>query len=163
VEDLFDLRVAVANTPPGQRVPVVVVRNGELVESQIELAERTLEQHQRDSSSSRSFDQREEPAEQPKEIGLEFRTLTARDARQLGLEGEEGALITEVIPGSLADDAGLRPQMVVTEVNGRSISSAEDFEEIVLSLASQEGVVLRVVAGGQGINKSVAYTSFVKP
>ena len=33
IETIYDLRSAVANTPPGQTVPVIVVRKGEVTNS----------------------------------------------------------------------------------------------------------------------------------
>jgi serine protease Do len=161
IDDLFDLRVAVANTPPGQTVPVVVVRKGEVVNLDVMLAERTLEQQQRAESEGFSFD--EEEPEEPKEIGLEFQTLSPREAKQLNLEGVEGVLILDVTPGSLADDAGLRRTFVVSHVNGQSVSSARDFKDAVTAVSSGQGVVLRIIAGSQDGQKTVYYTSFVKP
>jgi len=163
IADLLDLRVAVANTAPGERVPVVIVRKGEVRELEVELAERTLEQKQRAKNEGFSFDEEEEE-EQPKEIGLEFQTLSARDAGQLGLEGDEGVLILEVTPGSLADDAGLGRGQVITHVNGKSIAGGPEFKDAVTSVPSGEGVVLRVLqGGGRDARRTVSYTSFVKP
>jgi Do/DeqQ family serine protease len=166
IEGLWDLRTAVANTPPGKKVPVTVVRRGEIVNTQVELAERTLESQARADNKGYSLDEKPEPAEKPKEIGLEFQTLTERDAEELKVSDEKGVLILDVTPASLADDAGLRPRMVITHVNGKPVATAKAFKDEVTNVVSGAGVVLRIVgsiSGGTTVQKTILFTSFIKP
>jgi serine protease Do len=61
IENSFDLRAAVANTPPGQTAPVTVVRKGQVLNLKVTLAERTLEQQARtEESDTLSFEEKEE-------------------------------------------------------------------------------------------------------
>jgi serine protease Do len=162
IESSWDLRVTVANTPPGKTVPIITVRKGEVQNLKVELAERTLEQTKRSEREGFSLDEKEE--EEPRrEIGLEFQTLSRRDAKQAGLEDEEGVVILDVTPGSLADDAGLKPRFVITHANGKPVPTARDFKDEVTSTRSGKGVVLRFVTVSSDGDKVVAYTSFVKP
>jgi len=167
IESVYDLRSAVANTPPGQTVPVVVVRKGQVVNLKVTLAERTLEQLDASERESLSLDDREEP-EKPKEIGLEFGTLSDRDAERLGLKEERGVRILAVAPGSLADEAGLDENMVITHVNGTPVRRSQEFYDKIKAMPSGKGVVLRIVAVPFNENRqpgppAIAYTSFVKP
>ncbi len=167
IEAVYDLRSAVANTPPGQTVPVVVVRKGQVVNLRVTLAERTLERQEPSDRDSLSLDDREEP-EKPKEIGLEFETLSDRDAERLGLKSERGVRIVSVAPGSLADEAGLDENMVITHVNGSPVRRSQEFYDKIKAMPSGKGVVLRFVAvtfneARQAGPPSIAYTSFVKP
>jgi len=166
VSDLWDLRSAVANTPPGKRVPVTVVRKGQVLHKDVELAERTIEEKARAESKGFSFEEKAEPPAPPKEIGLEFQTLAPRDATELGLGDEKGVLILDVTTGSLAEDAGLQPRWVITHVNGKPVATAKAFKDEVTAVPSGQGIILRVIFGAQsaqGPQKSVAYTSFIKP
>ncbi len=166
IENIYDLRSAVANTPPGETVPVVVVRKGQVKKLNVTLAQRTLEEQERrdNDKESLSFDERQEE-ERPKEIGLEFETLSQRDASQLGLENVRGVRIISVAPGSLADEAGLEPNQVITHVNGTAVTRSQEFYDKIKSMPSGTGVVLRVIftIPGQQRQTSVSYTSFVKP
>ena len=135
IETGSDLTMTVANLPPGRTIPVVLVRKGEIKRLEVTLAERTLEQNQRSDRSGFSFEENEKEDE-PKEIGLTFKDLLPKEARQLQIDDEEGALILEVIPGSLADDAGLGRGMVITHVNGTAISSAQVCKDAVNSVKS---------------------------
>lgn len=62
-------------------------------------------------------------------IGIMYRPLDDEFRKQLEAQGEvqippvNGALIIEVAQGSPADRAGLRPLDVITEVNGKKVSS----------------------------------------
>lgn len=163
VESLWDLRAVVANSPPGQTIPVTVVRKGQVIHTDVTLAQRTLEDRQRSESEGISLDEKPEEEQKPKEIGLEVKTLSDREAEQLGLDGENGVVILSVSPGSLADDAGLQPRQVITEVNGGAVTSVQDLKSNLDSISKGEGVVLRVVTPLPNRQKSVAFTSFVKP
>ena len=162
VETAWDLRSTIANTPPGKQLPMVVVRKGEVLRLNVTLADRTIEQQERSESEGLSFEERKKE-ERPKQIGLEFRTLSARDADQLGLEGENGVIITEVSPGSKADEAGLRPNLVVTHVNGQPVGTAQQFYDRINSMSTGEGIILRVLSVTQRSASTVSYVSFRKP
>ncbi len=145
---------------------MTVVRKGRVVDTNVQLAERMIEEKQRAESEGLSFEDRPEEQQKPKEIGLTFETLTAKEASDRKLEDQKGVLIIEVTPGSLADDAGLTPDMVVTKVNGSAVTTAQGFKDAVTAVPSGQGVVLRVVfaqTARQGVQKGVAYTSFIKP
>jgi serine protease Do len=163
IANLYDLRSAVANTPPGKTVPVVVVRHGQVLTLNVTLAERTFGTEA--ERERMSLDERREER-RPKEIGLEFETLDPRDAQSIGLEGERGVRIREVTPGSLADEAGLEANQVITHVNGQPVRTSLEFKNTITGLPSESGVVLRVVSvdsRGQQRQKTVSFTSFVKP
>jgi serine protease Do len=77
-------------------------------------------------------------------IGMALQTLTPDVADSLGLErGTRGAVITDVIQGSPADAAGLKPGDVVVEVDRRPVSSADQAIE-ALRQAQRNGHLLRV-------------------
>jgi len=169
IETVQDLRLAVANTPPGQTVPVKVVRFGDEKTFKVAIAERTAEDQSRDRGSY-SFDAREEEAKP--EIGLEFDDVPPRVARELDLQG--GALITSVKPGSLAEDAGLQgseqgvPGDIIVTANGNKIGTAQDLLNVVKGLKSGEAAVLKFVritgrTESGRITTSTFYTSITKP
>lgn len=165
IETIHDLRSAVANTPPGEKQSVIVVRKGVIQDLSVVLAERTLEQQARSEGGGLSFEERREE-ERTKEIGLEFETLKQQDAEKMGLGDEQGVRILEVAVGSLADDAGLRAGQVITHVNGDPVQTAQDLYNGINSMSSNQGVILRIVwvnPQDSQRRKAIAYTSFIKP
>ena len=163
IESLNDLRVAVAYTPPGEKVPVAVVRKGEVLNLTVTLAERTYDQLEQAEDEGLSFEQRRKE-EREKEIGLEFETLSAQDAERLNLGHERGVLIREVAPGSLADESGLGPSQVITHVNGVAVTTAQNLYDKINTMSSGSGIVLRVIwPSPQERRVNIAFTSFKKP
>jgi len=163
IQHLNDLRVAVAYTPPGEKVPVAVVRKGEVLNLTVTLAERTYDQREQADNEGLSFEQRRKE-EREKEIGLEFETLSAQDAERLNLGEERGVLIREVAPGSLADESGLARNQVITHVNGVAVTTAQNLYDSINAMSSGSGIVLRVIwQSPQERRLNIAYTSFKKP
>lgn len=160
IEDLFDLRNEVATTPPGKTVPLVAIRDGEILEFQVTLAERRLGNR---AAEGPFLGNGIEGDEGPQEIGLEFRTLGKADARELGLNEQiRGVVILSVKPGTLADSAGLVKRQVITHVNGVPVETGDDFRKSVDQIRSGEIVVLQIVSPSIG-RAQTGFTGFTKP
>ncbi len=165
VETNFDLRSAVANTPPGGELPVVVVRRGEVKNFTVVLAERTMEAQERSEAGGLSFEEEEEEdkEERRKEIGLRWRTLNPRDSDQLGLDDEGGVVITNIWPGSLGDEAGLKQFDIITHVNGQPVQTDRKFKDTIDGIGSEQAIILRVISITPNRRPAVRYISFRKP
>jgi putative serine protease PepD len=72
-----------------------------------------------------------------------------------------GAQINSVQPGSPADTAGIQPGDVVTAINGKSISSTEQFIETVDTYAP--GQKLKMTVNRNGATKSFQLTLGTRP
>jgi serine protease Do/serine protease DegQ len=59
-------------------------------------------------------------------LGVDAQDLTPRVAAALGIKATQGALITDVLPGSPAAAAGLKPGDLVTRVDGQPVTDAQD-------------------------------------
>ncbi len=163
IMDNQDFRIAVADTAPGKKVAVKVVREGLERELQIVLAERRYESRE---ESSYTFE-----SEKPKtEIGLEFNNVPAEIAKLLNISG--GAYVTSVTPGGLADEGGLMGSEqgagdIIVSANGTLVNSGEDLRKIIVDLGSGEPAILKFIrfdrdAGNEALTE-VCYTSIVKP
>ena len=67
-------------------------------------------------------------------LGVAIDTVTDTLAQALGLQSARGAMVVQVIPGSAAEKAGLKPLDVVLEVAGQSVEKASDLPVIVARL-----------------------------
>jgi serine protease Do len=162
-----DLRLSVANTPPGRKVPVKLVRQGAEKALDVTVAERLLEARDQDQGSL-SFEDKEEQAKP--EIGLSFDNVPQRMAQELDISG--GALVLSVKPGSLAEDAGLEGQEqggadIIVAANGKKITVAQDLLTIVKNLRVGEPVILKFIRVSRSqtgrVVPSTFYTSITKP
>ena len=80
-------------------------------------------------------------------FGLSLRPLTPELRQELGVEQIQGALVSEVAPGSAAARAGLRPGDVVTEVQGKAVASPAELASTLEKLSSGQVVRLKVARG----------------
>jgi S1-C subfamily serine protease len=72
--------------------------------------------------------------------------LSPRLAAQLGRP--RGLRVVEVVPGSAADGAGLRPGDVIIELDGHAVQSAGDVQRLMMAEVVDRFAVLRVVRDG---------------
>ena len=118
VETPGDISEYVTSKPIGSRVTLALFRDGKPLTMQV-----TLEEFPDESRTGGG------PAAdvQKEGIGVQLQDLTPDVGRFFNLpQGTKGAIVTEVVPGSRADKAGLRAEDVILEVNRRPVASASD-------------------------------------
>ncbi|HJQ37091.1 MAG TPA: trypsin-like peptidase domain-containing protein [Thermoanaerobaculia bacterium] len=81
-------------------------------------------------------------------IGAVTATLTPEEAKRLGQSAQRGALISRVLPGSPAEQAGLKTGDVITAVAERPVDSRESFTTYTATLASGQPVNLTIARDG---------------
>jgi serine protease Do len=70
-------------------------------------------------------------------------------ADRLNLPASRGVVVTDVRPGSFADDVGLNRGDIILEINRQPISSVEDFRNIQAKLQKGQDVVFLVRQRGR--------------
>ncbi len=75
--------------------------------------------------------------------------LTAEVKARFSIEVEEGAFVTEVVPDSAADDAGLVPGDVIVEIDGHAVTEAVDVREAVLDKEPGDTIEIVVLRAGE--------------
>jgi len=132
------LRNIVAQTPVGNKVKVVVLRDKKPVTIDVKIAEQPKDLMQAEGETT--------PDESSKETalaGLEVRNLTPDIARQLGLPaGMTGVVISGVEQGSAAQEAGLREGDVIMEINRQRVRDIADFRQLSGKLSKQDSTLL---------------------
>jgi Do/DeqQ family serine protease len=121
VSDVQKFRLKVADMPIGQKVNLVVLRDGKRVPLTLMLAPRP------DAQLAENGGVPEEVPATQKLAGIRVRDLKA--AERTANEVDGGVVITEVESGSAAEDAGLEPNDIVEEVNRKPVRSASGFTE----------------------------------
>ena len=81
-------------------------------------------------------------------LGVEVSNLTAEIAQQLGHEGTEGVVITQIDPAGIAAGAGLRAGAIILQVDRKPVKNTEQFEAAMKNASLKEGVLLLVRMGG---------------
>jgi S1-C subfamily serine protease len=74
--------------------------------------------------------------------------LTDEVRANFEIDVDEGAFITEVVPGSAADDAGLRPGDVITSIDGDEVSESTEVRELILEKEPGDTIDITVLRRG---------------
>ncbi|NOY65767.1 MAG: DegQ family serine endoprotease [Nitrospirae bacterium] len=138
VKDSTSLRNMVANTPPGKRVQVKVIREGKERILNVTLGE--FPEEETISSAA--------TAEENVLRGVHVQELTPDLRESLGIpEKVQGVVVTGVEEDSPAYEV-LKRNDVIQEINRESIKSIKDYKKTVSKLKKGESVLLLVYRGG---------------
>ena len=140
--DVF--RNKVAMTPPGTRMGLQVIRDGRRKGLMIKVGEREEDGEAATETSAAEGMSSEELAES---LGFRVQELDASLAKRFGYEGEKGLLVAWVASGSQAAERGLRPGVLIVEVNRKPVADLRDFEGAVGSGKPGDTVLLLVRDG----------------
>ncbi|MDE2070081.1 MAG: DegQ family serine endoprotease [Gammaproteobacteria bacterium] len=84
-------------------------------------------------------------------LGVQVQTLTPELAQALKLSQNQGAVVMQVVLGSQAQKAGIKPNDVIVSVNGNPVSSAQDVSNVIGLLRVGTPVTLGILRNGQQI------------
>ena len=154
VADAAQFRNAVAATDPNSEAEIVVFRDGQRKTLQVQIG---LLDEQVAARGPGVPGGGGAPAESL-EWGMNVKTLTPELARQAGVdENQSGVVVTEVAPGSIAAEAGLRPGDVIVSVGGAPVANVSAFREAIDEAELEKGVRLQV--NRQGMRRFVVIKS----
>jgi serine protease Do len=74
----------------------------------------------------------------PTALGLRLRALTPELAREFGVEGSRGVLVTGVVEGSPAAEVGLRRGDVVERVGQRTVTTPQEMQNAVNGILNRQ-------------------------
>jgi len=87
------------------------------------------------------------------QIGLRIQTVDANIAKYYKLNNVTGVIVVSVENGSPADDAGIKSDDVITELNGQKVSSDVDFWGIITDMDIGDMIKLKILRNGDEIDK----------
>jgi len=140
VDGAGQLQVIISQQRPGTKVNLEIMRDGKSMSVPVTLEE----------LNPRTADSRKPGQEHGKaRWGLGMTDLTPDTRDQLQLPGNvHGAVVTNVQPGSPADNAGISRGDVIVEVNRHNVQSAKDVQTELGSVAEGQDALLLVWTRG---------------
>jgi serine protease Do len=140
----------VTATKPGTTVPVRIVRDRQERTISITVEELDLEAESTALRGDNGGGGGNAPEETTSGFGLTLGNITPDVQQRLRLErGTQGAVVTDVEPGSPAARAGLNPGDVIMRVGRETVSSATEASRELGRIASGGTAFLRVLRNGQ--------------
>jgi serine protease Do len=135
-----DLVNPIATAPIGSKVKIDYFRDKQQKSTNATVEDRT---RVFPNAEGRVSDKPGEPA--PSEFGLHVESLTPERAQKVGVEGVKGVVVTEVDPASFAEDINFNPGDVISDVNGQTITSVDDYRKAISKLKAGDTVVFKVL------------------
>ena len=96
------------------------------------------------------------PDERAGYLGVSTQDMTRRLAKSMDVKTTEGALVNEVMDDSPAEEAGLKEEDVIIEVDGKKIGDSDDLREVVRKIVP--GTKVDVVVMRKDERKTLAAT-----
>jgi serine protease Do len=124
VVDSANLRVRIASMQPGTTARLKLYREGQEREINVVLGSQPGEEQTASSAGPASGD--------GPRLGV-----SVEPASRSGRGRTTGLVITNVAPGSAAEEAGLRPGDIILEVNRKPVSDPAEFQQMVRSAGNQ--------------------------
>ncbi|MGA2585446.1 MAG: Do family serine endopeptidase [Candidatus Aminicenantales bacterium] len=146
VENSNDLRMKIADVPPGTKVEFTIIRDGK---------EKTLPATIAELEDNR---QKTNVAGTTKDIGLTVTALTPNLARRYGIRTTKGLLITDVDNSSDAARKGLQPGDIILEVNREIVTTEEQWDSIINKKKSGDALLLRIRHEADGQSQDLIVT-----
>jgi serine protease Do len=141
IEDPRQLRLKSAQTVPGTKATLTVLREGKSQEMEL-----TIGELKGDPSDEASPEAAQVPVKM--KLGVRLGEIDKQAREQFDIpESVSGVLVGEVIPGSRAADAGLQPGNVIVEIDRGAVSKPADAKaainksggDLVLRLWTKDG------------------------
>ena len=85
-------------------------------------------------------------------LGVSIQTIDREVARLLEASVDSGALISQIEPGSAAEDAGLRVDDIIIGVNNEKISGASELRNTIGLMGSGEQVDIKYIRDGEPLS-----------
>jgi len=79
-----------------------------------------------------------------KDLGLVVQDITPDIAKHLNIKDRRGVIVTDVVPGSPAQEADIRSGDIVKEIGRKPIRSITDFKDAMKTANVKEGAVLLI-------------------
>ncbi len=131
IKDMDQLPKLVAATAVGKSVTIGFIRDGKPMEAAVVMGE--LKEEALRASRKPVVE---------KDYGLVVQDITPDIARHLNLKDRRGVIVTDVQPGSPAQDAEIRSGDIILEIGRKPVRNVGDFKEAMKKSDIKQGIVM---------------------
>jgi serine protease Do len=149
VPDVTDFLRNIGARKPGQQVSLGVRRGKEELTLKATLGKRPAEEAAGGGTPLTGPSQLKELGRPSAFLGVQVQELTPELGKKLGVKGDHGAVVEEVVPNSPAAKAGLQRDDVIISANGKAVKTTADLRAAVQKAGAGKEVTLRYQRGGE--------------
>jgi serine protease Do len=139
IHEMNELPRLVAATPVGKEVEVDLLREGKPLKLKLKVGE-LKEEAPAATEEKAQID-----------LGMSVQEITPEMARQLRLKEPGGVIVTQVEPGSGAEETGVQRGDIIQEINGQSIRKLGDYQSAIGKVKKDEVVRLLIKRGDRNL------------
>jgi len=133
---------------PGEKAKIDYTRAGKPESTTVTIADRTKLFK---ADSEEEADNNDNNAPQTGKLGITVQAVTPDVAQRLSIPAGRGVIVSDVKPGSFADeDLGIQRGLVILDVNRHPVNSPQDFQNQVNALKTGQDIVMLVREPGKG-------------
>ena len=137
IDTMKELPKVVAGTPVGKSVPLVILRNGKTITLNVVLGE--LELAEKENLITKSSGSKKSKSKTFEKLGFVAEELSKSNIEKFKLKKiKAGILISSVKEGSVAQEAGLLPGMVIVRVGQIEVNSIDVIEDAIKNAIKQK-------------------------
>lgn len=141
VKDGDELVNDVASRKPGSTVRLGYLRDGKQGTATLTIADRSVLYSSQGEAQNGPGGPESAPDAAQGKLGITVQAVP----QALASKGIHGVLVTQVKPGTFADEVNLAPGLIITNLNKQPVTSVDQFQSIVSGLKSGQDVVFRVL------------------
>jgi serine protease Do len=141
IKDGDALVTDIAARKPGATVHLGYVRGGQTASANLTIADRAKLYAAQPVSQNGENGPESAPNASEGKLGITVEAVPG----PLAAKGIHGVVVTQVKPGSFADESGLAAGLVITEINKQPVTSIDQFQSLVSALKPGQDVAFRVV------------------
>lgn len=144
---------------PGSKIKIGYLRAGKSDDATVTVADRA-KLYGNTATNEEEQGNEEQPA--ASKLGLTVRAITPDMADRLSIPANKGVIVSDVKPGSFAEDIQFSRGDVILEINKQAVNSEEDFRRITSQLKSGQDVVF-LVRQGRGRQATTGFLAGTLP
>src|SRR5437764_11791493 len=136
------LKSEIRTKPIGQSVTLDVVRADKHIKVKVRPGEVP------DDSAPVVNRRKAREAPEPEFLGIKVQALTTDLAKQFEVDLTEGVIVSEVESGSVAEQKGIRPGEIITDLNRHKVTNVREFKEAVKAADPKKGILVNLIGEG---------------
>ncbi len=134
-----DLPPAVGAVPASETAKVKILRNGKMITIDVEIGELNEGKIVKTKAKLNSEDSR---------LGLTVDEINDEQREKLNISAGRGVVITNVTPGSAADQAGIQPSDILLTFNRANINSVDQLRQLIKEAPAKHAIQALVQRNG---------------